>query len=368
MLGFSLNPQKRIAELGEREILALAITLEEDDGRIYRDFAEGLRGDLSGFGQGVRRHGRGGERSPPDAARSVPGALRRAHPADPARGRRGLRQPQAVLADAAAWAWMRCGGGPRRWSRRRANFYREAAAAVTDASIRQAAGRPRRDRGRRTPAPRISWRSTSSPSPVRESEAKTRTAPLRAAVWSSPASPASWTAPSRPWRRCSPPPLPRHSWDAFLVGLAASIGAGICMGFAEALSDDGSITGRGHPWMRGLVCGLMTTLGGIGHTLPFLIPDFRSPPRSRSPSCWSSCGRSPGSAPATWTRRSCGGVPGGGRRRPGVRDRHPDRQRLTRRPSATVGRSGPSLGHQREGERQPSLLRPTEQAIFILHQ
>jgi erythrin-vacuolar iron transport family protein len=66
----------------------------------------------------------------------------------------------------------------------------------------------------------------------------------------------------------------RSSHDAFLVGLAASIGAGISMGFAEALSDDGVISGRGHPWIRGTVCGLMTTLGGIGHTLPFLIPGF----------------------------------------------------------------------------------------------
>ncbi len=66
------------------------------------------------------------------------------------------------------------------------------------------------------------------------------------------------------------------SWDAFLVGLAASIGAGISMGFAEALSDDGSLTGRGHPWVRGLICGAMTALGGIGHTLPFLIPGFQA--------------------------------------------------------------------------------------------
>ena len=64
------------------------------------------------------------------------------------------------------------------------------------------------------------------------------------------------------------------SWDAFLVGMAASIGAGISMGFAEALSDDGVLSGRGHPWARGLVCGLMTTAGGIGHTLPFLIANF----------------------------------------------------------------------------------------------
>jgi VIT1/CCC1 family predicted Fe2+/Mn2+ transporter len=67
-----------------------------------------------------------------------------------------------------------------------------------------------------------------------------------------------------------------NSWETFLVGLAASSGAGISMGFAEALSDDGSLTGRGHPWARGFVCGLMTTLGGIGHTLPFLIPNLKT--------------------------------------------------------------------------------------------
>jgi VIT1/CCC1 family predicted Fe2+/Mn2+ transporter len=65
-----------------------------------------------------------------------------------------------------------------------------------------------------------------------------------------------------------------RSWDAFLVGMAASIGAGISMGFAEALSDNGSLTGRGSPWIRGAVCGMMTALGGLGHTLPFLITHF----------------------------------------------------------------------------------------------
>ena len=64
------------------------------------------------------------------------------------------------------------------------------------------------------------------------------------------------------------------SWATFLIGLAASVGAGISMGFAEALSDDGSLTGRGHPWARGFVCGGMTALGGIGHTLPFLISNL----------------------------------------------------------------------------------------------
>jgi hypothetical protein len=68
----------------------------------------------------------------------------------------------------------------------------------------------------------------------------------------------------------------RNSWETFLVGLAASLGAGISMGFAEALSDDGSLTGRGHPWARGGVCGLMTALGGLGHTLPYLIPAVKT--------------------------------------------------------------------------------------------
>jgi hypothetical protein len=67
-----------------------------------------------------------------------------------------------------------------------------------------------------------------------------------------------------------------NSLDAFRVGLAASFGAGISMGFAEALSDDGSLTGRGHPWARGGVCGLMTTLGGLGHSLPYLIPNVKT--------------------------------------------------------------------------------------------
>ena len=68
----------------------------------------------------------------------------------------------------------------------------------------------------------------------------------------------------------------QDSWKAFLIGLAAAVGAGISMAFAEGLSDDGKLTGRGRPMVRGLVCGAMTFLGGIGHTIPFLISDFRA--------------------------------------------------------------------------------------------
>ena len=66
----------------------------------------------------------------------------------------------------------------------------------------------------------------------------------------------------------------QNSWTAFQVGLAASLGAGISMGFAEALADDGKLSGRGAPLLRGVVCGAMTFCGGIGHTLPYLIPNF----------------------------------------------------------------------------------------------
>jgi hypothetical protein len=65
-----------------------------------------------------------------------------------------------------------------------------------------------------------------------------------------------------------------NPWNTFLVGIAASIGAGISMGFAEALADDGKLSGRGAPLLRGLVCGVMTMAGGLGHTLPYLIPKF----------------------------------------------------------------------------------------------
>jgi len=66
------------------------------------------------------------------------------------------------------------------------------------------------------------------------------------------------------------------TWKTFLVGLAASVGAGISMGFTEAASDDGTISGRGSPVKRGVASGVMTAIGGLGHALPYLIPDFRT--------------------------------------------------------------------------------------------
>ena len=74
----------------------------------------------------------------------------------------------------------------------------------------------------------------------------------------------------------TPPQTVVRAAQVMYVGIAASVGAGISMGFAEALSDDGSLTGRGRPWTRGFVCGGMTALGGLGHTLPYLIPSIKT--------------------------------------------------------------------------------------------
>ncbi len=118
-----------------------------------------------------------------------------------------------------------------------------------------------------------------------------------------------------------------NTWETFLVGMAASVGAGISMAFAEALSDDGSLTGRGSPVIRGVVTGGMTAIGGLGHTLPYLIPDFRIATavldlRGRGRACRHFVYPPPLHGHAAAARD----IPGGGRRRTGVRCRHIDRE------------------------------------------
>jgi hypothetical protein len=119
-----------------------------------------------------------------------------------------------------------------------------------------------------------------------------------------------------------------NTWQTFLVGLAASVGAGISMRLAEALSDDGSLTGRGAPLLRGAICGVMTFLGGIGHTLPFLIPSF---PVATAAAFVVVAGELAAicSLPLDGHAVSGGGVPSGCRRRARVRGRHPYRQLVT---------------------------------------
>ena len=126
-----------------------------------------------------------------------------------------------------------------------------------------------------------------------------------------------------------------NPWNAFVVGLAASIGAGISMGFAEALADDGKLSGRGAPLLRGLVCGLMTTAGGIGHTLPFLIPNFYYGDGRRDLSSWSSSSSDHRLDPVALhgDPAALGRGQGDDRRGAGVRGRRADRGELERYPS-----------------------------------
>jgi len=264
---------KNFESLSEQEILALAISLEEEDERVYADYAEGLRQDFPASAavfDGMRGEESGHRRRLIELYRQKFGEhiplIRR-------QDVKGFVQRRPVwLVRPLGLDTVRKQASANEVETRR--FYEKAAARAQDASIRQLlddlaqAERTHEDRAQELTKEELS-------PDVRQDEERARRrlfvlqivqpglaglmdglvstlAPVFAAAFAT-----------------------HKSWDAFLVGLAASLGAGISMGFAEALSDDGSLTGRGHPWVRGLVCGAMTALGGVGHTMPFLIPDFR---------------------------------------------------------------------------------------------
>ncbi len=265
---------RNFESLSEREVLALAIQLEEDDARIYADFAEGLRETYPASAQvfeGMRqeeskhRHRlfelykqKFGEHIPLIRREDVRGFVKR-RPV-------WLYKPlglETVRKQASAMEMeVR-------------NFYEKVAAKTQDASLRQLLGDlAEEERSHALRADELN-RQVLKPDVRREEDEANRRLFVLQIVQPGLAGlmdgSVSTLAPVFAAAFAT-----RNSWDAFLVGLAASIGAGISMGFAEALSDDGSLTGRGHPWLRGLICGLMTTFGGIGHTLPYLIPSFRA--------------------------------------------------------------------------------------------
>ena len=261
-----------MTELDEKEILALAISSEEEDGRIYADFAESLRDEY------------------PDSARVFDDMA-----AEESEHRRVLidlyvqkfgthiplvrrQDVRGTVARRPAWQVRALGiDAVRRQAHLMeadaSRFYTAAAGRSSDANIRKLLGD--------LAAAEIAHQHAAGtieakhlPDDVRTYEDDTARrrfvlqivqpglvglidgsvstlAPVFAAAFAT-----------------------QNSRDAFLGGMAASIGAGISMGLAEGLSDDGKLSGRGTPWMRGLVCGVMTTIGGIGHTLPYLIQDF----------------------------------------------------------------------------------------------
>ncbi len=259
-------------ELSEKEVLALAIANEEEDGRIYADFAEGLRGDYPGsakvFSEMAAEEGehrrmlldmyleKFGSHIPLIRRQDVRGAI-----SPPPIWQMTVLRLDAVRAQAELMEIEA------------ARFYRTAAGRSTDASIRKLLGDlAEAEIAHEHMAERLVAENLPESVRAQEDEAARRMFVLRfiqpglaglmdgSVSTLAPVFAAAFAT--------------GHSWDAFLVGMAASIGAGISMGFAEALSDNGSLTGRGAPWMRGAICGLMTTLGGIGHTLPFLIQNF----------------------------------------------------------------------------------------------
>jgi rubrerythrin len=260
--------------LSEREILALAISLEEEDERTYADYAEGLRQDFAASAaifDGMRGEEIGhrqrllslykerfGEHIPFIRRQDVKGFVQR---------------NSIVLGGALRLDAVRKQASTMEVESRR--FYERAAARALDVSVRQLlddlAQEERRHEDR---AEQLEKEELTGSARQQEAQASRRLFVLQivqpglAGLMDGSV---STLAPVFAAAFATHKP-----WDAFVVGLAASIGAGISMGFAEALSDDGSLTGRGHPWARGAICGLMTALGGIGHTLPFLIPDFRA--------------------------------------------------------------------------------------------
>ena len=260
--------------LSDREILALAISLEEEDERIYADFAEGLRQDFPASAavfDGMRGEESGHRRRLIELFRDKFGdhiPLIRRHDI------RGFvhRKPVWLVQPLGIEIVRKQVSAMEAETRR---FYEKAAGRTKDARLRQLLDDlAQEERSHEDRANELEHDKLGADVKRNEDEANRRLFVLQVVqpgLAGLMDGSVSTLAPV--FAAAFATHNPR---DAFVVGLAASIGAGISMGFAEALSDDGSLTGRGHPWTRGFICGLMTALGGIGHTLPFLIPDFRA--------------------------------------------------------------------------------------------
>ncbi len=259
-------------DLRENEILAVAIGAEEEDGRIYNDFAHGLATDFpdsASIFRGMAEEEDGHRRALIDLYVDKFGShiplIRRADV-------RGFIQRRPI--------WQTRPLGLEQVRRRAremeedaARFYRAAAARSSDADVRRLLGDlAAAEDAHSTTADRLEAHHLTDRTRLAEDEQQKRNFVLQIVqpglVGLMDGS-VSTLAPVFASAFATHEPR-----QAFVVGLAASVGAGISMGFAEALSDDGKLSGRGTPIIRGLVCGLMTTLGGIGHTLPFLIPRF----------------------------------------------------------------------------------------------
>jgi len=264
--------RKRFSDLSEQEIIALAISSEEDDAQIYRGYAQMLRADF------------------PASARVFEGMAdeedtHRAQLIELHRARFGDTIPLIRREHVAGYLvrrpiWLLENLGIERirdeaaaMERDAERFYLNAAKRTQDAATRKLLGDlAAAESGHQDTANDLVETHLDGDSLDSEEKTARRQFIL---TWVQPGlaglmdGSVSTLAPIFATAFAT-----QDTWTTFLVGVAASVGAGISMGFTEAASDDGELSGRGSPMKRGIASGVMTTIGGLGHALPYLIPDF----------------------------------------------------------------------------------------------
>jgi rubrerythrin len=264
--------RRRFADLSEQEILALAISNEEDDARIYRQYAERLRAEFpasakvfEGMALEEDEHRRRLIDEHKRRFGEVIPLIRREHVS-------GFYARRPIwLVENLGLETMRAEA--RAMEQQAERFYRQAADRTSDADTRKLLGDlAAAESGHSDAAGRLEAEHLGGAAREMEDADAHRQFIL---TWVQPGlaglmdGSVSTLAPIFATAFAT-----QNTHTTFLVGLAASVGAGISMGFTEAASDDGELSGRGSPVKRGLAAGVMTTLGGLGHALPYLIPDF----------------------------------------------------------------------------------------------
>ncbi|POR56900.1 iron exporter MbfA [Bosea psychrotolerans] len=267
-----LTGKRRFDDLSEKEILALAISSEEEDGRIYAIYAQKLRGDYAASAaifDGMAAEEDEHRRRLIDLYQHRFGdvilPIRREHVSD-----FYTRKPVWLIENLGLDRMREEAEDMERQAR---DFYVAAAGRSSDIDTRKLLGElAAAEAKHETRAQDLTATHLDGEARADEDMAAKRQFIL---TWVQPGlaglmdGSVSTLAPIFATAFAT-----QNPWTTFLIGLSASVGAGISMGFTEAAHDDGKISGRGAPWKRGLASGIMTALGGLGHALPYLIPHF----------------------------------------------------------------------------------------------
>ncbi|SFD86354.1 Rubrerythrin [Sulfitobacter brevis] len=268
---FSLN-RKRFRDLTEQQVLALAISSEEDDAQIYRGYAESLRAefpDTAAIFDGMAAE------EDEHRKRLIDLHVKRFGPTIPL-----IRREHVSGYYARRPVWLTQNLGLERIRAEAAamehdaeHFYLAAAARTTDADTRKLLGDlAAAEAGHQSAAENLS-KTHLDPDTLADEDSRAHRQFIL--TWVQPGLAGLMDGSVSTLAPIFATAFATHdTWTTFLVGLAASVGAGISMGFTEAASDDGELSGRGSPTKRGFASGIMTTLGGLGHALPYLITDF----------------------------------------------------------------------------------------------